>query len=89
MLVSILMVQVLVRLRKTKEYINVYFIFQSTQQLIKSIQITYLHEGRISEAQHVSTPNGSSSGDDSLSVVLYPIWIHIVGLFLVLILNLL
>jgi hypothetical protein len=27
--------------------------------------MTYLHEGRISEAQHVSTPNGSSSGADS------------------------
>jgi hypothetical protein len=44
---------------------KVYSIFQSTQQFIKSIQMTYLHEGRISEAQHVSTPYGSSSGADS------------------------
>jgi hypothetical protein len=41
---------------------DVHFIFQTTQQFIKSVQMTYLHEGRISEAQHVSTPNGSSSG---------------------------
>jgi hypothetical protein len=27
--------------------------------------MTYLHEGHISEAQHVSTPKGSSSGGDS------------------------
>jgi hypothetical protein len=44
---------------------NIYFIFQPTQQFINNIQITYLHEGRISEAQHVSTSNGSSSGPDS------------------------
>jgi hypothetical protein len=44
---------------------NVYFTFQSTQQFIKSTQMTYLHGGRISEAQHVSAPNGSSSGADS------------------------
>jgi hypothetical protein len=39
---------------------NVYFIFQSTQQFIQSTQMTYLHEGRISKAQYVSTSNGSS-----------------------------
>jgi hypothetical protein len=52
--------------------------------------MTDLHEGRISEAQHVSTPNGSSSGADSSQVLtLYPIWIDILGLFCVLTLNLL
>jgi hypothetical protein len=69
---------------------NVYFVFQSVQQFIKSIQMNYLHEGRISEAQHVFTPNGSLSGSDSTQVPnLYLIWIHIIGLFFVLILNLL
>jgi hypothetical protein len=46
--------------------------------------MTYLHEGRIPEAQHVSTPNGSSPGAE-----LYLIWIHIIGFVFVLILNLL
>jgi hypothetical protein len=40
-----------------------YFIFQSTQQFMKGIQMTYLHEDpTISETQYVSTPNESSSG---------------------------
>jgi hypothetical protein len=38
---------------------NVYFLFLSTEQFIKGIQMTYLHEARISEAQYVSTHNGS------------------------------
>jgi hypothetical protein len=45
----------------------VYFKFQTTQQFIKSIQMAYLHEGRISEAQHVSIPNESSSGVEFIS----------------------
>jgi hypothetical protein len=44
---------------------NVYFIFHSIQQFTKCIETTYLHEGRISDAQHVSTRKGSSSGADS------------------------
>jgi hypothetical protein len=44
---------------------DVYFIFQSTQKFLKSIQMTYLHKGRMSEAQYFSTPNGSSSDADS------------------------
>jgi hypothetical protein len=43
---------------------NVYFISESIQQFIKSIQMIYLHGGRRSEV-HVSTPNGSSSGAES------------------------
>jgi hypothetical protein len=42
-----------------------YFTFHSTQQFIKTIQMTYLHEGHISEVLHVSTPNGSPLGTDS------------------------
>jgi K+-transporting ATPase c subunit len=40
---------------------NIYFILQSTQQFIKIIYF----ESRISEAQHISIRNGSSSGTNS------------------------
>jgi hypothetical protein len=40
---------------------NIYYVFQATQQFIKSTQMIYLHKGRIFEEQRVSTPNGSSS----------------------------
>jgi hypothetical protein len=70
---------------------NVYFKFPPTQQFIKGIQkMTCLHESSISEAQHVSTRNGSSSGVGSSKVLnIYLILIHIAGLFFVLLFNLL
>jgi hypothetical protein len=46
--------------------------------------MTYLHEGRISEVKHVSTPNGSSSG-----VELIPNMDPYCSVVFVLILNLL
>jgi hypothetical protein len=42
--------------------IQFYLLFQSTQTIYESIQMTYLYWGRVSNAQHISTPNGSSSG---------------------------
>jgi hypothetical protein len=44
---------------------KVYFILQSTQQFVKSIQVTYLQAGCISEAKHILNSNGSSSVADS------------------------
>jgi hypothetical protein len=67
----------------------IYFVFQSIQKFIKSIQMSYLHEGPISKA-HGCTHNGSSSDADSTLVPkLHLIWIHYVGLFFVLLMNLL